>query len=462
MSFSRFLLGGVALAGAGLVLAACGPESEAPSPAAAPDKPNIVLILADDLGWTDISSYGSDLYQTPHIDGLAAEGVRFTDAYAAAAICSPTRASIMTGKTPARLHLTNYIAGDKPLKLQPPEWTTYLPLEEVTIAEALKSAGYATGHFGKWHLNKDKNYEPGRPMDPGSQGFDVVLTTHKPPRDADPAGDAHHVKEITAAAVAFMEENRDRPFFNYVSHNTVHRPVIGRPDLVEDYEKKVQADAIHQNAKYAAMVHEMDDSVGRILAKIDELGLTEKTLVIFTSDNGGFLGDEKDDATINTPLRAGKGHSYEGGIRVPTIVRWPGVTPAGRETAEPTSSIDFYPTLLAVAGAPGDEAHNAGVDGISLVPLLKDPSTTLGREALYWHYPHYSPQEGLPSGAIRVGDLKLVEFFEDMHVELYDLSKDIGESQDLSEEMPEKAAELRDRLHAWREAVGAQMPTPAP
>jgi arylsulfatase A-like enzyme len=210
------------------------------------------------------------------------------------------------------------------------------------------------------------------------------------------------------------------------------------------------------------MVHELDDSVGRILAKLDELGLTERTLVIFTSDNGGFLGDEKDDATINTPLRAGKGHSYEGGIRVPTIVRWPGVTPAGRETAEPTSSIDFYPTLLAAAGAPGDEAHNAGVDGISLVPLLKDPSTTLGREALYWHYPHYSPQEGLPSGAIRVGDLKLVEFFEDMHVELYDLSQDIGESQDLSGEMPEKAAELRDRLHAWRAAVGAQMPTPAP
>jgi arylsulfatase A-like enzyme len=459
MLFSRPHVGRLCFAGAGLFLAACAPE--APPPAAGVERPNIVFILADDLGWTDLSSYGSDLYETPHIDALAVDGMRFTDAYAAAHICSPTRASIMTGKTPARLHLTNYIAGDKTLKLKPPEWTKYLPLEEVTIAEALKSAGYATGHFGKWHLNKDKNYERGRPMDPGSQGFDEVVTTHKPKADDDPEADPHHVQEITDAAVAFIEANKDRPFFCYVPHNTVHRPVIGRAELVEHYEERLKPDGNHDNPIYAAMVHDLDGSVAQILAKLDELGLADKTLVIFTSDNGGFLGDEKDDATVNTPLRAGKGHSYEGGIRVPTIVRWPGVVTPGTVSAEPISSIDYYPTLLEVVGATGDPAHNAEVEGISLVPLLKGESATLEREALFWHYPHYSPQEGFPSGAIRVGDLKLVEFFEDMHVELYDLQKDVGESHDLAGEMPEKAEELKRRLHEWREAVGAQMPTPA-
>jgi arylsulfatase A-like enzyme len=459
MSFSRSHVNVLLLAGATLLLAGCAPE--APPPAAEPERPNVVFILADDLGWTDLSSYGSDLYETPHLDALAADGMKFTDAYAAAHICSPTRASVMTGKTPARLHLTTAIGSSKDGKLVSPEWTQYLPLEEVTIAEALKAAGYATGHFGKWHLNKDKNYEPGRPMDPGSQGFDVVLTTHKPKHDDDPEADPHHVQEITDAAVAFIEANKDRPFFCYVPHNTVHRPVLGRAELVQRYEERLEPDANHDNPTYAAMVDDLDGSVAQILAKLDELGLTEKTLVIFTSDNGGFLGDEKDDATVNTPLRSGKGHIYEGGTRVPTIVRWPGITPPGSVSAEPISSIDFYPTLLEIAGTTGDAAHNAEVDGISLVPLLKEASATLGREALFWHFPHYSPQKGFPSGAIRVGDLKLVEFFEDMHVELYDLKNDISESHDLAGEMPEKAEELTRRLHEWREAVGAQMPTPA-
>jgi arylsulfatase A-like enzyme len=458
MFLSRHPVGWSVVALAALALGACATETPPPADEAKPL--NVVFILADDLGWTDLSSYGGDLYETPRIDALATEGVRFTDAYAAAHICSPTRASIMTGKYPARLHLTTAIGSDKSGKLASPEWTQYLPLEEVTIAEALKSAGYATGHFGKWHLNKDKNYEPGRPGDPGSQGFDVVLTTHKPPRDADPEGDAHHVWEITDAAMKFIEAHRDGPFYAYVSHNTVHRPVIGRPDLVEEYEKKMKPDEIHDNPKYAAMVDELDQSVGQILDKLDELGLRENTLVIFTSDNGGFLGDEKDEATVNTPLRSGKGHMYEGGIRVPSIVRWPGVTPAGTESHEPISSVDYYPTLLEATGATGDPAHNANVDGISIVPLLKDPSAHLDREALYWHFPHYSPQGGFPSGAVRVGDLKLVEFFEDMHVELYNLKEDISESRDLAGEMTEKAEEMKTRLHEWREAVGAQMPTP--
>jgi arylsulfatase A-like enzyme len=443
-----------------LAAVACAPGAESPAPETPAERPNIVLILADDLGWTDLSGYGSDLYQSPNIDRLAAQGMRFTNSYAAASICSPTRASIMTGKYPARLQLTNYIAGDKVGKLRPPEWQKSLPLEELTIAEALQASGYATGHFGKWHLNKDKNYEPGRPGDPGSQGFGTVLTTVKPESDDDPEGDPHHVREITDAALAFIEAHREGPFFAYVSHNSVHRPVIGRSELVEKYAGQVEPDAHHDNPLYAAMVQDLDESVARILTRLDELGLAENTLVIFTSDNGGFLGDEKDAATINLPLRAGKGHSYEGGIRVPTIVRWPGVTRAGTQSDEPISTVDFFPTLLSAAKTPDDPAHAAVADGVSIVPLLEDPSATLGREALFWHYPHYSPQEGVPSGAVRVGDLKLIEFFEDMHVELYDLAQDIGEQHDLSEEMPEKAAELRDRLHAWREAVGAQMPTP--
>ena len=428
-------------------------------PAARPERPNIVLVLADDLGWVDLSGYGSDFYRTPRIDHFATQGMKFTDSYAAASICSPTRASIMTGKYPARLHLTDYIAGHKTGRLKPPNWTQYLPLEEVTIAEALKAAGYTTGHFGKWHLNKDKNYKPGRPGDPGSQGFDTVLTTVKPEEGDDPNSDPHHVRQITDAAIGFIEANRQRPFFCYVAHNSVHRPVIGRPDLTREYQGLVRPDATQRNPLYAAMVDELDQNVGRLLTRIDELGLSSNTLVMFTSDNGGFLGDRKEAATINLPLRAGKGHSYEGGIRVPTIVRWPGVVKPGSVCHEPISTIDYYRTFLEVAGAPGDD--RASVDGVSFVPLLRDAKATLGRASLFWHYPHYSPQDGVPSGAVRAGDFKLIEFFEDMHVELYDLKNDIGENTDLATRMPEKAGELRKLLHAWRDAVGAQMPTPA-
>ena len=424
----------------------------------APQKPSIVFILADDMGWSAVKCFGSDLHQTPNIDRLAAAGMKFTDAYAAAHICSPTRASIMTGKYPARLHLTDYIAGNGRGKLRPPKWTKQLPLEEVTIAEALKAAGYATGHFGKWHLNKNKGYRPGRPGDPGSQGFDDVLTTHKPRRSADPKSDAHHVKQITDRAVAFMEKNKQRPFFCYVTHNTLHRPEMAHPDLVKRYKQQIKPGMSQTNAIYAAMVHDLDESVGRIVAKVDELGIADRTLVIFTSDNGGFLGDGSDSGTTNAPLRSGKGHIFEGGIRAPTIVHWPGVTKKGSVCGVPISSVDFYPTLLEITGAKGDAAHNADVDGISLVGLLKDSAAKLPREAIYWHYPHYSPQGGLPAGAVRSGRFKLIEFFEDMHVELYDLAADLGEKTDLAEKMPAKTDSLRKQLHAWRQAVGAQMP----
>ena len=419
--------------------------------------PNILFILADDMGWSDAGFLGSDLYATPCLDELANSGLRFTNSYAACHVCSPTRASIMTGKYPARLHLTDFIAGGRDRKLKSPEWTKYLPLSEVTIAEALHESGYVCGHFGKWHLNRDKEYRPGRPMDPGSQGFDAVLTTHKPKSSDDPRRDPHHVTQITDAAIEFMKENGGGPFFCYVSHNTLHRPVIGHPDTTEIYKKRITPKSKHRNAMYAAMVHDLDRSVARLLATLKELDLESNTVVVFTSDNGGFLGDKKDQGTVNYPLRGGKGTNYEGGVRVPTVVRWPGVVQPGGVCDYPIISNDFYPTLLGIGGA----AEIDMADGLSLLPLLKDPSASLTRESLFWHYPHYHAAGATPHGAIRVGSWKLIEFFEDQRVELYDLVKDIGERNNLAGQFPAKAAQLRTQLELWRESVGAQMPTSA-
>ena len=422
-------------------------------------RPNIVLILADDMGWLDAGCFGSDLYETPNIGRLAAEGTRFTNSYTACHVCSPTRASILTGKYPARLHLTNFIPG-RPRKggMRVPPWTRHLPLEETTIAEALRPLGYVSGHFGKWHLNSDKEYRPGRPMDPASQGFDEVLTTVKPKSTADPQSDPHHVRLITDAALTFIEHHRAGPFFCYVSHNSLHRPVIGRPELVDGYAEKIGPNNVQTSAQYAAMVHDLDENVARIMAKLDALKLVQNTLLIFTSDNGGFTGDRKDAGTSNAPLRGGKGTNYEGGVRVPTIIRWPGIVKPGSVCHEPIISNDFFPTVVEIAGMV-DSAPNA-TDGLSIVPLLRDAEARLNREALYWHYPHYHAQGATPHGAIRVGSWKLIEFFEDMHVELYNLAEDIGEQHDRAAEMPEKASALREQLHAWRDEVGAQMPLP--
>lgn len=431
-----------------------------PTPAAAATRPppGIVFILADDIGWTDVACFGSDFYRTPHIDRLAAEGMKFTDSYAACHVCSPTRASIMTGKYPARLHLTDYIAGGRDRGLRSPDWTKFLPLDEVTIAEALKAKGYICGHFGKWHLNKDKNYCGGRPGDPASQGFDDVLTTVKPRRSASPTDDPHHVHEITDRAVEFIERNRDRPFFCYVTHNTLHRPIIGHPEIVREYEQRLQPGLRHDNPIYAAMVHDLDQSVGRIMDTLRELELEEETLVVFTGDNGGLLGDEKDRGTSNQPLRGGKGTDYEGGVRVPTIVRWPPVVAAGTVCDEPIISTDFFATLADAADLEPREAAGSEIDGVSIRPLLENPDARLRREAIYWHYPHYHAQGATPHGAIRAGDWKLIEFFEDMHVELYNLKYDIGEQHDLSDARPEVSERLRERLHRWRAEVCAQMP----
>jgi len=423
------------------------------------DKPNIVFILVDDLGWHQLGCYGSNFYETPTIDLLARQGMRFTNAYAACPVCSPTRASIMTGKYPARLHLTDYIPGQAPddRKLVTPDWTKQLPLEELTIAESLRDAGYATGHFGKWHLNVDKNYRPGRPGDPGSQGFDDVLTTHKP--GAGPKSkyenDWHHVREITERATAFIAKNKHKPFFCYIAHNTIHAPEIERETLIRKYQKKVVGAAVggRNNPTQAAMLETLDKSVGAVLSTIDELNLERKTLVVFFSDNG-----QKGTKT-GRPFRGSKADLYEGGIRMPLIIRWPEVVEPGSLCNEVVSSVDFFPTLNEIAGAVRDVED---IDGISLVSLLKNPQSTLDRDAVYWHFPHYHSLGLGPQGAIREGRYKLIEWYEKSAygepgaLELYDLELDPGEQNNLAASMPDLASKLSGRLRSWRKHVGAQ------
>jgi len=422
------------------------------------DKPNIIFILADDLGWHQLGCYGSTFYETPNIDRLARQGMRFTNAYAACPVCSPTRASIMTGKYPARLHLTDYIPGQAPddRKLLTPEWTKHLPLEEFTIAESLRSAGYATGHFGKWHLNIDKKYRPGRPGDPGSQGFDDVLTTHKP--GAGPKSkyddDWHHVREITERATAFIAKNKEEPFFCYITHNTIHDPEVEKGALIRKYREKPGSMAGgRDNPKQAAMLETLDKSVGTILKTIDELKLDRKTIVVFFSDNGQKGPKE------GQPFRGGKGDLYEGGIRMPLIVRWPGVVGAGTVCDDVVISVDFFPTLNEIAGV---VRETEGVDGISLVSLLKNPETKLGRDAVYWHFPHYHGLGLGPQGAARQGRYKLIEWYEKTAygepgaLELYDLEQDPGEQNDMAGSMPHVASRLSEKLASWRGRVGAQ------
>jgi arylsulfatase A len=425
---------------------------------------NIVFILADDLGWNQTgygwnqAGYpGAGFYETPNIDRLAAQGMVFTDAYAAASICSPTRAALMTGKYPARLHITDYIPG-APFpyaRVSTPRMAKMLPLAETTIAELLKSGGYVTGHFGKWHLNKDYKYAPGRPGDPASQGFDDVLTNEKPEEDADPSKDPHHVEAITQRSLEFLDRHAKQPFFLYVAHHVVHRPLHAMPEKVAKYAAKPGGGGVmpENNPVMGAMIETMDEGIGRILAKLDELGIADRTVVVFTSDNGGLemLQDQE-------PLRGGKAMLWEGGIRVPLAVRWPGVIEPGTTSSVPVITHDWFPTL-AELGRVGPATQN--LDGRSLVPLFRGKGAPK-RDALYWHYPHYHHLGFKPSGAIREGKYKLIEWYEeslaggDQPFTLYDLSTDLGERVNLADRMPEKVAHLRAKLAAWRRQVGAQ------
>jgi arylsulfatase A len=507
-----------------LGLPGCKPRQE--------EKTNVILFLVDDLGWTDVGCYGSSFYETPNIDRFAQVGMQFTNAYAASHVCSPTRASLMTGRYPATLHLTDWLPGrsDFPFqRLLNADINQHLPFEEVTIAEALKERGYSTAIYGKWHLGDISS-------GPLHHGFDIHIPKNWniccPPNsgyrgpwqlEGLPYVEGDYLTDrLTDEALKYIEENRERPFFLYLSHFAVHDPIDGRPDQVKKYEKRkqeatfpdiapfllegnpdnevtltrdelneiinqpeykehkafpnrtVKIKQIQDNPEFAGMVENIDENFGRVLAKLEELGLEDNTVVIFFSDNGGMSGSNFWDpervipdslldrayATSNLPLRGGKGWLYEGGIRVPLIVKWPSHTKEETSCDVPVTSVDLFPTILDMLGFPIlDEMH---FDGVSFLPLLKGENY-LDREAIYWHFPHYS-NHGMqsPGGAIRYGDYKLIEYYENGSLQLFNLKDDIGEQNDLAELKPEKARELSEMLHKWLKDVDAQMMSPNP
>lgn len=423
--------------------------------------PNIVMILVDDLGWTDVACYGSQLYETPHIDRLAQQGMRFTQGYAACTVCSPTRASILTGQYPARLHITDWIAGHPypHAKLQVPKFNYMLPHERITIAEALSPLGYASASIGKWHLGGENFYPP-------SQGFDQNIagtargmppsyfSPYRIPTLEDGPEGENLTDRMAAEAVQFIEDNAGQPFFLYLPLFAVHTPIQGKQNLAEYYRGKIKPGMEQRNAEYAAMIHTVDQAVGSVMKALDDQGVADNTLVVFTGDNGGLIP-----VTSNLPLRAGKGSAYEGGVRVPFIVRWPDQVAPGSLSHKPVISADLMPTILEATGA--SQPQGEPIDGVSLMPELTHEGN-IERDTLYWHYPHYHPGGATPHSAIRQGDYKLIHFYEDDHVELYDLANDIGESYNLADAKPQLRDQMLSRLQQHLEAVNAQMPKPNP
>jgi arylsulfatase A-like enzyme len=430
--------------------------------------PNILLIIADDfgvhqLGCTLGQAQGGNFFSTPQLDRLAAEGVRFARAYATAPVCTPARASLYTGIHPARLHLTDFIPGSQVINapLLSPDWQRGLPVAAVTLGDVFKARGYSTAHFGKWHLAADYNYVPGRPMDPESQGFDEVVVTRKPPPDADPETDPHHIGTLTDRVIEFCCRSRAQPFFCVLAHNAVHRPELAPAGLVRKYAGKPGADEEINRPVLGAMIEQMDSAVGRLMAALRQSGADRSTLVIFTADHGP-LGP----SAVRKPLRGAKADLYEGGVRVPLLMRWPDRIRPGQVRDPLVSGADLFPTLLAAAGVepPGP------VDGISLWPWINESSPPPSRSELCWHYPHYHHLGLGPSGAIRAGDYKLVEWFErslrprsrphphddESPYELFNVAADPGETQNLADVQPERCAALRRRLEEWRVEVGAQ------
>lgn len=447
--------------------------------------PNIVFILADDLGWADLPSYGNAFHETPNLDRLRKEGMLFSNAYAAAPVCSPTRASIQAGQYPARMGINDFITGHwRPYEQMtvPKNRTQYLPDSLITIGEALQEAGYATGYFGKWHLGWTEPYMP------GDQGYDDWRVHRRGtfynlksreaifPPDENLDDESRLSEVLTDYSVSFMEQNRDKPFFLFLSHYDVHVQLDADRDLIDKYLQKVPKDSFPGNAIYAAMVEHIDRSVGRIMNTLDSLDLAENTMVVFFSDNGGLvsrfdkiplLAKDKLEiyedsplqyiATSNAPLRAEKGTIFEGGIREPLLVRWPATVPAGSSSHQLISSIDFFPTFVDLAK--GQLPTQQAVDGESFAEMLEGTEIDSNR-VLFWHYPVYHHDR--PAGAVRQGKWKLIEFFDTDTVELYDLSEDIGEQNNLASQFPKKKEELKRQLAEWRTQVAAQMPVPNP
>jgi arylsulfatase A-like enzyme len=440
--------------------------ADAPAPAARP--PNIVFILADDLGYTDVACYGSRYYETPHIDRMASQGMRFTAGYTCGPNCQPTRAALMSGQYGPRTGVYTVGGIDRfnwqSRPLRPVDNVTKLPLDKVTIAQALKKAGYATAMFGKWHLGEDGEHHPSR------RGFDEAIVSmgrhfdfETNPR-TDYAKGTYLADFLTGKALDFIRRKKDGPFFLYLPHFAVHSPHQAKADWIQHFKPKPPAGG-HKDPTYAGMIASVDESVGRVLALLDELKLGESTLVIYSSDNGGVGGYAREgiqggDITDNAPLKGGKGMLYEGGIRVPYVFRWTGRIAPGSVCDEPINSVDLYPTLLELAGAKPDPGYP--LDGTSCLGLLTGAAKA-ERKPLFWHFPGYlgagaNTWRTTPAGAVHAGDWKLLEFFETGRRELYNLKDDLGEKNDLAAAQPERLKELHEKLLAWRKEINAPMP----
>jgi len=435
-------------------------------------KPNIVFIFIDDMGWGDLGCYGNDFIDTPNIDRLAKEGMRFTDFYAAGAVCSPTRCAVQSGQNQARIGITAHIPGHwRPFeRVITPLTTMALPLDTITVAESLAKAGYSTGYVGKWHLGN------GRTFGPAVQGYDFAVEINGPhlpgtyrvagQPDLKPQPDQFRTEFEAQMCLKFIEDNQQKPFFLMVSPFAVHIPLGGKSTIVEKYQaraKQTGRDLPHP--VYAAMVEQVDQMVGHIVGKVDQLGLSENTMIVVTSDNGGlyrrydYRAHADDNVSSLAPLKGEKGALHEGGIRVPLIVKFPGVVPAGTTCAEPSISYDFYPTFVAAAG--GELPETQTIDGLSLLPLFADPTTKLPRDALHWHYPHYHHDR--PASAIRERDWKLIEYLDGSgDIEIYHLASDLGEKTNLVEQRAGRVADLKKKLSAWRNQVIARMPITNP
>lgn len=457
------------------------------TPTQAAKQMNVLFILVDDLGYMDIGAYNPDsFYETPHIDALAHQGMRFTHGYAANPVCSPTRYSIMTGKHPSRVDATNFFAGNRQGKFKPAKLNDRMPLSEITLAEAFKEHGYTTFFAGKWHLGPSEEFWPEH------QGFDInkggwraggpwkagkYFSPYANPRLKDGPDGEHLPSRLASETIAFMRQHKEENFLAYLSFYSVHTPLMAPEALVQKYREKAErlglrnkeafqdeeqiwlntkqprkVRTLQTHAVYAAMMESMDTNVGRVLDSLVEMGIEDRTIICFMSDNGG-LSTSEGSPTSNIPLRGGKGWIYEGGIREPYIIKSPGMQSPGSTSGFPVVSMDFYPTLLELAGLPlKPEQH---LDGVSLVPILKGNNAPK-RDSLFWHYPHYSNQGGFPGGAIRAGDWKLIERYEDGRFHLYNIRHDLGETKDLANQYPERAEAMRQKLHAWYQEVDAK------
>jgi arylsulfatase A-like enzyme len=438
------------------------------SAASAADRPNVVFILADDLGWTDLAVQGSKYYETPNIDRLASQGLRFTSGYTCGPNCQPTRAALMSGQYGPRTGVYTVGSIDRfdwqTRPLRPVDNVTKLAPEIVTVGESMKAAGYATGYFGKWHLGDDPEHHP------SAQGFDEAIVSagqhfdfNTNPKTPYPKG-TYLADFLTEKAIGFIREHKAGPFYLHIAHFGVHSPYQAKDELIAKFKPKPGVGG-HDDPTYAAMIASVDESVGRVMATLDELGLAENTLVVFTADNGGVGGYEsvgitgKNGITNNAPLRGGKGTLYEGGVRVAYMFRWPGQIEAGATTDRPINSVDLYPTLLELTGAP---KPNQPLDGESYLAVLRGKDKP--RSPLYWHFPGYlgasqNQWRTTPVSTIRDGDWKLMEFLEDGHTELYNLRNDLSEKNNLVATDPDRAAALRAKLAKWRDSVGAKLPT---